>query len=379
MTSIEEKNLINEPQDDILNSAESKAQNQIEDNVIVDNQSVDKTENNISTADIGENIAENEIKSEIMVDNADINADNNANNIETNAGIFAEKQENKQEKTVNIIDENAEKRNAEIVEDELYGNKKFLRFRLSQFEGPLDLLCTLVKENKVEIEDIFISDITGQYLEIVTNSSFADVEYASEFLIMAATLLEIKSKKLLPVVVENIDGEIDPDYDEKMIIRQVKEYKLFKETSEKLAEQEALYQFTKAPVYTEDDYRICLTDFNLDKLVDAFARIVSRAEIKAEAIKPKTIIKERFTVSNRIKHIARSIFEMKKLNFFDLYDEDYSKLEIINTFLAILELLKRQYITATQEGEFEDIYLELREGVDAPLTLEEGEEKEIGY
>lgn len=268
---------------------------------------------------------------------------------------------------------------AEIVEDEVFKDKKYLRFKLTQFEGPLDLLCTLVKENKVEIEDIFISDITSQYLEIVANSGSLDVEYSSEFLIMAATLLEIKSKRLLPVVTVDENGMTDADYDEQMIIRQVKEYQIFKEASEKLAEKEALYQFTKEPVYTEDDYRVCLTDFNLDKLVDAFARIISRAEIKAEEIKPRTIVKERFTVSNRIRYIARSIFEMKKLNFFDLYDDDYTKLEIINTFLAILELLKRQYITATQEGEFSNIYLELRDGVEAPLDFEEGEEKEIGY
>ena len=282
-------------------------------------------------------------------------------------------------KSDNVIDRLLNKHNAEIVEDELFGNKKYLKFRLSQFEGPLDLLCTLVRENKVEVEDIFISDITGQYLEIVSNSSFDDVEYASEFLIMAATLLEIKSKKLLPVVTADDGEENDADYDERMIIRQIKEYDLFKKTGEKLAEQEALYQFTRKPVYTEDDYRICLVDFNLDRLVDAFAKVISRAEIEAEAIKPKTIIKERFTVSNRIKHIARSIFELKKMNFFDLYDENYSKLEIINTFLAILELLKRQYITAIQENEFSDIYLELSDGVEAPLSLEEGEENEIGY
>ena len=264
-----------------------------------------------------------------------------------------------------------EKYNAEIVEDEVFSNKKYLKFKLSQFEGPLDLLCTLVKENKVEIEDIFISDITGQYLEIVTNSSFDDVEYASEFLIMAATLLEIKSKRLLPVVNDDLEGDVDPDYDEKMIIRQVKEYKLFKETSEKLAEREALYQFTKEPVYTEDDYRIALKDFDLNKLVDAFARILTRAELKAEEIKPKTIIKERYTVSNRIKHIARNIFELKKMNFFDLYDEDFTKIEVINTFLAILELLKRQYITAIQETQFSDIYLELKDGVDSMLDMDE--------
>ena len=324
---------------------------------------------------IEENLADNEINdacttSEEFLDNID-NAEN-----DDKAEIMNENStSNLEEKD----DDSLENLSAEIIEDEIFSNKKYLKFKLSQFEGPLDLLCTLVRENKVEIEDIFISDITGQYLEIVTNSNFDDVEYASEFLIMAATLLEIKSKRLLPVVQTDEDGEVDPDYDEKMLIRQLKEYNLFKEKSEKLAEQEALYQFTKEPVYTEDDYRVALTDFNLDKLVDAFAKIVTRAELKAEEIKPKTIIKERFTVSNRIKHIARSIFEVKKLNFFDLYDEDYTKLEVINTFLAILELLKRQFITATQENDFDNIYLELKEGVDTMLTFDEGDEEEIGY
>ena len=345
-----------------INEDLSQNTNEIDKNIIRNN----VLDNTISIKEVLENGKINEDKATLNTDNRDVESMPIDENVLTN---------NSDKDELDGIDkpEVPVKFNAEIVEDEVFSNKKYLKFKLSQFEGPLDLLCTLVKENKVEIEDIFISDITGQYLEIVTNSSFDDVEYASEFLIMAATLLEIKSKRLLPVVEDNIDGEVDPDYDEKMIIRQVKEYKLFKETSEKLAENEALYQFTKEPVYTEDDYRIALKDFDLNKLVDAFAKILTRAEMKAEEIKPKTIIKERYTVSNRIKHIARNIFELKKMNFFDLYDEDFTKIEVINTFLAILELLKRQYITATQETQFSDIFLELKDGVDTMLDVDDGE------
>ena len=107
--------------------------------------------------------------------------------------------------------------------------------KLDNFEGPLDLLLHLIKEAKIEIKDVFVSQVTEQFLEYINGVEFLDVDKASEYLNMAATLLEIKSKSILPKIEEYLDDIEDP---ETMLIRQLEEYKLFKEASTKLKEQE---------------------------------------------------------------------------------------------------------------------------------------------
>ena len=116
--------------------------------------------------------------------------------------------------------------------------------KLDNFEGPLDLLLHLIKEAKIEIKDIFVSQVTDQYLQYIASMDVIDVEKASEYLSMAATLVEIKSKALLPKPEEFLDDIEDP---EQALIRQIEEYKLFKETSEKLKQQENVNRFYKEP------------------------------------------------------------------------------------------------------------------------------------
>jgi segregation and condensation protein A len=227
------------------------------------------------------------------------------------------------------------------------------KFTLDNFDGPLDLLLHLIQVAKIDIKDIFVSKITEQYMAYMENLENIDVDKASEFISMAATLLEIKSNKLLPKpVVENQDEE-DP---EQRLIRQIEEYKLFKEASEKLKQIEDTDRLYKAPDESVGEYRYTLPDkLSLDVLTQAFYKLLERQSIKAQEINERKIVKDRFTVAQKIAQIKDDLIERSHLKFSELFEADYSKSEIINTFLALLELLKGQQITAVQSAVYGDI------------------------
>ncbi|HHU42881.1 MAG: segregation/condensation protein A [Bacillota bacterium] len=227
-----------------------------------------------------------------------------------------------------------------------------------EFNGPLDLLLTMVREAKIEIRDIFISDITSQFVEYVKNlEGELDYEYVAEYIIMASTLLSIKSSRLLPksdLTQEEIDiiEQSEEDFYQKMEI-----YKKFKDAAEKLKEREVLYRFYAVPKFSDDDFRTVVKNFNLQKLIDCFKNLLERIEHLDKDIQVKTIIKERFTISDKILEITNLIREKTKINFFNLFKKDYSKMEMINTFLAVLEILKKQIAFAEQEKAFSDIII----------------------
>ena len=151
--------------------------------------------------------------------------------------------------------------------------------KLSSFEGPLDLLLHLIKEAKIDIHDIFVSEITEQYLSLMSEANDLDVEKASEFIDMAATLLEIKSKKLLPKITTN--EEVDEEDPEQKLIRQIEEYKLFKEASEKLKVIEDVNKFYRKPDDSVGDFRYVLPDsLDLDAMIDAFTKVMQKMNQK---------------------------------------------------------------------------------------------------
>lgn len=226
------------------------------------------------------------------------------------------------------------------------------KFKLENFDGPLDLLLHLIKVAKVDIKDIFVSKITEQYMVYMDDLENIDVEKASDFISMAATLLEIKSKKLLPKPVEIVEEE-DP---EQRLIRQIEEYKLFKEASEKLKVIEDVNRLYKQPEDSVGEYRYQLPDkLELDLLTQAFYKLLQRQTVKAQEILERKIVKDRFTVAQKVAQIKDDLITKKRFKFSELFDADYSKSEIINTFLALLELLKGQFITATQTSAYGDI------------------------
>ena len=225
-----------------------------------------------------------------------------------------------------------DKKSLEILEETEEDDYKF---KLNQFEGPLDLLLHLIKITKIDICDIFLSDITEQYLAMMKDIDDVDVEKASEFINMSATLLEIKSSHLLP----SDDEETDEEDPEQRLIRQIEEYKLFKEQGEVLAKIEDVSRFYKAPDNSVGEFKYELPDkLSLDAMIQAFSSVMQKMTIKAEAVQEKKIVKDRFTVAQKISQIKDYLITKKRFKFTDMF-----------------ELLKRQYITVEQKGLFDEI------------------------
>lgn len=273
--------------------------------------------------------------------------------------------ENKEVQNEPIFDmTKLDKKSLEILEETEENDYKF---KLREFEGPLDLLVHLIKITKIDIRDIFISDITEQYLEMMKEIQDVDVEKASEFIDMSATLLEIKSKHLLPRDDEPTDEE-DP---EERLFRQIEEYKLFKEQSEKLSKIEDVNKFFKQPDSSVGEFKYELPEkLSLDLLVKAFSDLMQKMSIKAEVVQEKKIVKDRFTVAQKIAQIKDVLVSKKEFRFSDMFEASYTRSEVINTFLALLELLKRQYLTVKQESLFDDIDIVRNDDIDSRLTEE---------
>ena len=231
--------------------------------------------------------------------------------------------------------------------------------KLENFEGPLDLLLHLIKEAKIEIKDIFVSQVTEQFLAYMNGVAVLDVDKASEYLNMAATLLEIKSKSILPKIEDYIEDIEDP---EQALIRQLEEYNLFKEASAKLKEHENVDRFYKPPEKSVGEVKIVYTDFNLDGLINAFSKLLLRVDDKKRQENTlKEIPKEVFTVKDKVDEIRAVLLDRKSVSFFEMFPHHYTRTELITTFQAMLELLKLQYITVEQNGVFDDITLTLRD------------------
>ena len=261
-----------------------------------------------------------------------------------------------------------DKKSLEILEETEENDYKF---KLREFEGPLDLLVHLIKITKIDIREIFISDITEQYLEMMKEIDDVDVEKASEFIDMSATLLEIKSKHLLPR-----DDEVAPEEDpEERLFRQIEEHKLFKEQTEKLAKIEDVNSFFKEPDSSVGEFKYELPEkLSLDLLVKAFSDLMQKVTIKAEVVQEKKIVKDKFTVAQKISQIKDVLLSKKEFRFSSLFEEEHTRSEVINTFLALLELLKRQYLTVKQNGLFDDIDIVRNDDIDSRLTEEVGNE-----
>lgn len=228
------------------------------------------------------------------------------------------------------------------------------RFKLENFEGPLDLLLHLIKSSKMDIMEVKLADITEQYLEYMVDVSNIDMEKASEFIAMAATLIEIKSKHLLPIEQEN--DELDPESEEKLLLRRIKEYELFKQVGQELKTIEDPNKFYRAPGEETEKVKIIVKDMVLDKLLDAFASLMAKASTKVDAKpEPKKIMKDRFTVAEKIVSIRQYSRMHKRYVFEDLFVKDMTKSEMINVFLALLELLKMQTVRIEQSGQFDQI------------------------
>jgi len=228
---------------------------------------------------------------------------------------------------------------------------------LKQFDGPLDLLLTLISRAKVDICDIFVSEITEQYLQSMENVDELDMDSASEFLQMAATLVEIKSRALLPKPPEPEDPEAETP--EQALIRQLTEYKAFKEASEDLKklEDEARMLLSKLPEeYPLPPPTYELTGLTLEGLAKAFARVLSRLNEPENAPRQREIRRDAFTVQACMFKIT-SRLRQGEVSFDSLFEDEPCRAEIVGLFMAMLELLRLNRLTIRQHGVFGDITL----------------------
>lgn len=240
--------------------------------------------------------------------------------------------------------------------------------KVEAFEGPLDLLLHLIHRLEIDIYDIPVSEITSQYMEHIRALQVLELNEASEYLVMAATLLAIKSKMLLPVHegdIEEIDYEFDEQDPRDELVSRLIEYRRFKEASIKLKELEANRSaiYTKAPMDL-NELQANPTTENVDlevnayDMLGAFQKMLRRKQLKAplsaRVTRQEVSIKDQMgSIVNRLK-IANG-----RTNFVDLFSSD-DKTVLVVSFLSILELMKRQVVKVEQEKNFTDLMVELK-------------------
>ncbi len=228
---------------------------------------------------------------------------------------------------------------------------------LKQFDGPLDLLLTLISRAKVDICDIFVSEITEQYLASMVGVDELDMDSASEFLQLAATLVEIKSRALLPKPPEPEDP--DAETPEQALIRQLTEYKAFKEASEdmKRLEEAAKLLLNKLPEeYPLPPPTFELTGMTLEGLARAFQRVLNRLNEPEAAPRLREIRRDSFTVQACMFKIT-SRLRQGNVAFDSLFEDEPCRAEIVGLFMAMLELLRLNRLTICQQGVYGEIIL----------------------
>lgn len=229
---------------------------------------------------------------------------------------------------------------------------------LSQFEGPLDLLLHLIEKAEMDIRDVFVSEITSQYLEYVSAAEDLDMELSSEFITMAATLLYIKSRSLLPRPPKeehDTGAEEDPEL---RLMRQLREYKAYKEAAAFLnsLEESAGLMYAKLPeefVLPEDTVE--LIGGTVDDLRAAFFKVLNRAEDNLERSTIQEVAVDFYTVKGCMHEIREILHEKETISFFSLFENTTVKLKIIVMFMALLELIMRSEITVQQSECYGDI------------------------
>ena len=241
--------------------------------------------------------------------------------------------------------------------------KEDYKIELEIFEGPLDLLLYLIRKEELNIYDIPINRITEQYLAYLELMQMLDLNIAGEFVKMAATLMYIKSRTLLPPEDREPDENEEPMEDPRLdLIRQLIEYKKFKEAADELRTREEEYSLTFSRT-SEVELSVDLTErklveVSLFDLLSAFSTVLNRAMEKEDI---QEIFEEEISISERIKLIVDTLRNSGKAIFENFFAEAASKIEVIVTFLAMLELIRLKRIVAYQNRQFGEIEISLRE------------------
>lgn len=241
--------------------------------------------------------------------------------------------------------------------------EEIYNIKIPVFEGPLDLLLHLIRENKIDIYDIPISLITRQYLKYLEIMKELNLDIAGEFLAMAATLIYIKSRMLLPP-----DEEVPPEELEdprRKLVESLIEYQKYKEAALQLKEREEEWMkvFQREPVLDEDDGDIYLSDVNLFDLLGALKKILETAPPEVG-----TITKETLTVKDKMSLIMEMIEGQEAIRFEELFKGSITRVQLIVTFIALLELIRLGLIRSYQERDFGNIWV-IKQNVELPPTL----------
>jgi len=229
------------------------------------------------------------------------------------------------------------------------------KVKLEVFEGPLDLLLYLIKQDEIDIYDVSLERITRQYLEYLHAFKELNIELAGEFIVMAANLIYLKSRSLLPVdqqPPEEDAEEHDPRWD---LIRQLIEYKKFKEAATELH----LRQLKQERIFAREGSSgsdlqepLRLEEVGIFQLINAFQTVLKRIEARKDV---QEIFAERFSVSEKIEVILQRVANNTRLRFSDLFGDVVSRVEVVVTFLALLELIRLRQVRALQKNMFEEI------------------------
>lgn len=251
--------------------------------------------------------------------------------------------------------------------------------KLEVFEGPLDLLLHLIDKNKVDIYDIPIVEITEQYLEYIRQMETEDMNVMSEFLVMAATLIDIKCKMLLPKEVDEEGEEQDPRAE---LVEKLLEYKMCKYMSYELRDrmvdaQRNLYKRSTLPAEVEQyrqpvDYEELIGDLTLQRLHEIFKQMMKRQEDKIDPVRSTfgKIEKDEIDLDLKTTYVEAYVRSHKTFSFRTLLEKQHSKMEVIVTFLVILEMIKTGRIGIEQEDTFSDIIITANETADnGPVQL----------
>lgn len=245
------------------------------------------------------------------------------------------------------------------------------KVRLEIFEGPLDLLLYLIKKDELDIHTISLERITSQYLEYINTFKLLNIDLASEFIVMAANLMYLKSRTLLPKAEQAPEEDVEEDDPRWELIRQLIEYKKFKDAAGFLSlremEQEGRFAHQPDEMEVPSEEPPPLADVSIFDLIRAFQNVLKRFE---EAHEFGDIVDDRFTVSDKIDMLMARFVPGDSSRFDELFESATSKAEVIVTFLALLELMKLNQFVVSQSGLLGEIIIQRRMGGSAVLEEE---------
>jgi segregation and condensation protein A len=229
------------------------------------------------------------------------------------------------------------------------------KVKLEIFEGPLDLLLYLIKRDEIDIYEISIERITRQYLEYLQAFKELNIDLAGEFVAMAANLIYLKSRSLLPVDQQPPEEDAEEDDPRWELIRQLIEYKKFKEVAAQLhlreLEQECIFAREEGPSPPAEGL-LRLGEVGIFQLINAFQNVIKRVEARQDL---QEIPAERFSVSEKIDTILQRVEAGGRIPFSDLFGAIVSRLEVVVTFIALLELIRLKQVRAIQKNIFDEI------------------------